>query len=60
MTSSSAKATINPSLARKLILSKHPKQRISNEAIQLTSELLRLFVLEARNRASVEVSDSSQ
>jgi len=50
------KASINPSLTRKLILNKHPKQRISQEAVQLTAELLRLFILEARNRASVEVS----
>jgi hypothetical protein len=48
--------TLSSSLTRKLILSKHPKQRISNEAVVTTSELLRLFILEARSRASLEVS----
>jgi hypothetical protein len=41
-----------------MLLRKHPKQRISNEAVQLTGELLRLFILEARNRAAIEVSAS--
>lgn len=56
MITSTSKATITDSLARKLVLIRHPKQKISNEAIQLTAELLRVFILEARNRASVEVS----
>ncbi|KAI2498996.1 hypothetical protein MHU86_15500 [Fragilaria crotonensis] len=54
MITSTSKATITDSLARKLVLIRHPKQKISNEAIQLTAELLRVFILEARNRASVE------
>ena len=55
-TAASKKATINHSLVRKLLLCKHPKQRVSLEAVELTAELLRFFILDAKNRASVEVS----
>ena len=43
-----------PSLARKLILRHHPDQRISSDGLIAATELLRLFVREAINRASVE------
>jgi CENP-S associating Centromere protein X len=46
---------VDPGLARALILKNHPKQRISNEASEAIAELIRLFVLEGRNRALVEV-----
>jgi hypothetical protein len=49
-------ATMEPALTKKLLLQKQPKQRISNEAIVTANELLRLFVVEARQRASIEVS----
>jgi hypothetical protein len=48
--------TMEPALTKKLLLQKQPKQRISNEAIVTANELLRLFVVEARQRASIEVS----
>jgi hypothetical protein len=47
---------MEPALTKKLLLQKQPKQRISNEAIVTANELLRLFVVEARQRASIEVS----
>lgn len=46
--------TIEPALTKKLLLLRHSKQRVSGDAALLSSELLRLFVLEARNRAAVE------
>merc|ERR1740124_2102022 len=53
------RTAIATSLTKKMILpqqqnttKKNP--RITNEAIELTSELLRLFVVEARNRAAIE------
>jgi vacuolar-type H+-ATPase subunit H len=45
---------MEPALTKKLLLQKQPKQRISNEAIVTANELLRLFVVEARQRASIE------
>jgi hypothetical protein len=54
-----ASTTMEPALTKKLLLQKQPKQRISNDAIVTANELLRLFVVEARQRASIEVSISS-
>mmetsp|Transcript_3636 Transcript_3636/g.5424 ORF Transcript_3636/g.5424 Transcript_3636/m.5424 type:complete len:129 (+) Transcript_3636:146-532(+) len=45
---------LDASLARKLILRHHPDQRISSDGLITATELLRLFVREAINRASVE------
>jgi hypothetical protein len=51
------KQPFSAALTRKLILSavENEKQtKISNEAVRLTAELLRLFVIEARHRASIQ------
>mmetsp|Transcript_29371 Transcript_29371/g.87069 ORF Transcript_29371/g.87069 Transcript_29371/m.87069 type:complete len:107 (-) Transcript_29371:7798-8118(-) len=45
---------IEPSLAKKLISRQHPNQRVSSEAADVASELIRLFVVEARNRAAIQ------
>mmetsp|Transcript_28633 Transcript_28633/g.44518 ORF Transcript_28633/g.44518 Transcript_28633/m.44518 type:complete len:104 (-) Transcript_28633:1167-1478(-) len=42
------------SLTRRLMLLRRPVQKTSNDAVILTAELLRLFILEARNRAVAE------
>ena len=47
--------TIDPSLVRQLLLKEGKgSKKISKEATQAASELLRLFVLEARNRSAIE------
>lgn len=48
--------SLEPALTKKLLLQKQPKQRITNEAVLLANELLRLFIVETRQRAAVEVS----
>ena len=53
MTSSSA--SINPALTKKLLLFNNPNQRIANDAVDAAGELIRLFITEARFRASIEV-----
>ena len=45
---------LEPSLVRKLLARRHPDQRFHNDAILAASELIRRFVLEARERAAVE------
>ena len=56
MSSASNKPALDSGLTRKLLLQNHPKQqRISSDALQMASELLRLFIVEAKQRASVEV-----
>lgn len=49
-------SAINEALIRQLLLQENPSQKITNEAIEAASFLLMQFVVEARNRASVEVS----
>ena len=49
--------TMEPALTKKLILHRHSKQRITSEAVVMANELLRLFIVEARQRAAVEVSE---
>ena len=49
-------AILEPGLVRKLLLRHHPDQRYGNDAIVAATELLRLFIVEARQRASIEVS----
>lgn len=46
----------HPALTKKLLAARGdaPKQRITNEAVLVTGELLRLFVKEARHRAAIE------
>jgi hypothetical protein len=47
----------HPALTKKLLLArggKEPPKRITNEAVLVTGELLRLFVKEARHRAAIE------
>lgn len=41
-------------MVRKLLLRHYPNQRISNDAVAAATELLRLFIVEARQRAAVE------
>ena len=45
---------LEPSLVRKLLARRHPDQRFHNDAILAASELIRRFILEARERAAVE------
>ena len=46
----------SPSLTRKLLMHRlQQNQRISNEAVNMANELLRIFIVEARERAAVEV-----
>lgn len=47
--------TLEPSLVRKLLLRRHPDQRYGNDAVVAATELLRLFIVEARQRAAIEV-----
>lgn len=46
---------LEPTLTKKLLLHRQPKQRISSEAVLMANELLRLFIVEARQRATIEV-----
>jgi hypothetical protein len=48
---------ISTSLMKKLLLGNQPDQKVSNEALEAASFLLRQFIVEARNRASVEVGE---
>ena len=52
----SENSEISEALMRQLLLQGNPTQKITSEAIEAASFLLRQFVVEARNRASVEVS----
>ena len=45
---------LEPSLVRKLLTRRHPDQRFSHDAILAATELMRLFILEARERAAME------
>ena len=45
---------LEPSLVQKLLARRHPDQRFHNDAILAASELIRRFILEARERAAVE------
>ena len=45
---------LEPSLVRKLLARRHPDQRFHNDAVLAATELIRRFVLEARERAAVE------
>ena len=50
--------TILPtSLVKQCLQLHHPDQRYTNDAIELSSEFLRLLVIEARRRAAIEVSE---
>jgi hypothetical protein len=51
---------VEPSLAKKLLLLNNPKQKIANEAAQMAAELLRLFIIEARQRAAIEAECESE
>eukprot|EP00979_Chaetoceros_neogracilis_P014296 scaffold4552_cov262-Chaetoceros_neogracile.AAC.6 len=50
----SENAEISEALMRQLLLEENPTQKITSEAIEAAGFLLRQFVVEARNRASVE------
>ena len=47
---------VPPPLTKQLLQLHHPDQKYSNEAIELSTELLKLFIVEARRRAKIEVS----
>ena len=47
---------VPPPLTKQLLQLHHPDQKYSNEAIELSAELLKLFIVEARRRAKIEVS----
>ena len=47
---------VSPPLTKQLLQLHHPDQKYSNEAIELSAELLKLFIVEARRRAKIEVS----
>ena len=47
---------ISTDLTKKLLFGHLPNQKVTNEALEAASFLLRQFIVEARNRASVEVS----
>ncbi|KAL7531187.1 hypothetical protein ACHAXR_003886 [Thalassiosira sp. AJA248-18] len=49
-----ATTTIPSSITKQCLQLHHPDQRFSNEAVELSSELLRMFVVEARRRAAIE------
>ncbi|KAL7543448.1 hypothetical protein ACHAWF_007393 [Thalassiosira exigua] len=49
--------TIPPELVKRCLLLRHPNQRISNDAVRLSSEFLKRMVIEARRRAAIEVRD---
>ena len=45
---------LEPSLVRKLLMRRHPDQRFSNDAVLAATELIRKFIVEARDRAAME------
>lgn len=45
---------LEPSLVRKLLMRRHPKQRFSNDAVVAATELMRKFIVETRGRAAME------
>ena len=45
---------LEPSLVRKLLMRRHPKQRFSNDAVVAATELMRKFIVETRERAAME------
>ena len=49
----------SPALARACIRLRHPNQRVSPAAAELTAEFLRRFVVEARRRAAIEVREGA-
>ncbi len=51
---SSTAAMIPTGLAKQCLQLHHPNQRFMNDAIELSSKLLRLLVIEARRRAAIE------
>ena len=58
--SSSSPPTVPPSLTRQLLTLHHPNQKFTYDAITLSSELLRLFIIEARRRAAIEAECESE
>ena len=57
---SSSPPTISTSLTRQLLQLHHPNQRFHNDALSTSSELLRLFIIEARRRAAIEAECESE
>ena len=47
--------SIPTSLTKQILQLNHPQQKFSNESIELTSEFMKLFIVEARRRASIQV-----
>ena len=55
-TSASKQATIASELSKKIMTNFGCDKRIPNDTAEAVSEVLRMFVIEARARASIEVS----
>lgn len=53
-TDDSSASPFHPALTRQLLKKGEKPPRITNEALMAAGELLRLFVAEARHRASIE------
>ena len=49
---------MDSNLTKKLLQLKNPEQRYTNDAIDSANELIRLFIVEARQRASIEVCNA--
>lgn len=53
--SNKQQATIKPELTKKILIHTGCDKRIPNETADAVSEVLRMFVIEARARATIEV-----
>jgi len=51
---------LTAALTKRLLLQHHPNQRISKDALELTNEFIRMFIIEARERASIEAECEDQ
>lgn len=56
-TSSSTTISISAALTKECLQRHFPGRRYTNEAVELSSEFLKLFIIEARRRAAIEVRD---
>lgn len=56
-TSSSTTISISAALTKECLQRHFPGRRYTNEAVELSSEFLKLFIIEARRRAAIEVRE---
>ncbi|KAL9178293.1 hypothetical protein ACHAXT_001721 [Thalassiosira profunda] len=54
MSLDAAPKTVPSSLTKQCLQLHHPDQKLTNEAVELSAEFLRLFIVEARRRAAIE------